>query len=198
MTDEKRNPPAEHYISTADFDPYSVEKLTADQEKYFFASRRQLMWWKLKRHKVAVVCGFILMILYASTLISEFISPYNLHSRDTSHIYCPAPGRASVRPRAMGRPVCVWLRLPAQPRGISSANTPSDPNKVHKLRFFCSGDQYSFWGQVDKGSSHLFCVEPKAARSSFWEPTGLAAIYSHASCMARGFRSLIGLYRHHR
>ena len=155
MTDEKRNPPAEHYISTADFDPYSVEKLTADQEKYFFASRRQLMWWKLKRHKVAVVCGFILMILYASTLISEFISPYNLHSRDTSHIYAPPQGVHLFDRGQWTGPFVYGYDYRLNLENLKREYT-INPNKVHKLRFFCSGDQYRFWGQVDM-DFHLFC-----------------------------------------
>jgi peptide/nickel transport system permease protein len=31
-----------------------------------------------------------------------------------------------------------------------------DPSKVHKLRFFCSGDEYQFWGLVP-GRFHLIC-----------------------------------------
>ena len=36
---ERHHDNSEHYVSAADFDPYSVEKLTPDQERYFFASQ---------------------------------------------------------------------------------------------------------------------------------------------------------------
>ena len=47
------------------------------------------MWWKFRRHRIAVIAAAILIAFYASTLVSEFIAPYNLHTRDTSHIYAP-------------------------------------------------------------------------------------------------------------
>ena len=146
----------EHYVSTADFDPYSVEKLTPDQEKYFFASRRQLIWWKLKHHKVAVACGFTLMILYASTLISEFISPYNLHSRDTNHIYAPPQGvhLFDHRGRWIG-PFVYGYDYRLNMDNLKREYTVN-PNKVQKLRFFCSGDQYKFWGKLDM-DFHFVC-----------------------------------------
>ena len=45
----------EHYVSKEPFDPYSVEVLTPEQERYYLATQWQLIWWKLKRHKLAVV-----------------------------------------------------------------------------------------------------------------------------------------------
>ena len=47
------------------------------------------MWWKFRRHRIAVIAGAILLLFYASTLVSEFIAPYDLHTRDTNHIYAP-------------------------------------------------------------------------------------------------------------
>ena len=50
----KAREPLEHYVSDAPFDPYSVETLTPEQERYYLAGQWKLMWWKLKRHKLAV------------------------------------------------------------------------------------------------------------------------------------------------
>jgi len=155
MTDPKHKPPIEHYVASAEFDPYSVEKLTADQEKYFFASRRQLMWWKLKRHRVAVFCGFVLMILYASTLISEFISPYNLHSRDTQHIYAPPQGLHLFNQGKFVGPFVYGYDFKLNLENLKREYS-INPDKVQKLRFFCSGDEYKFWGQVEM-NFHFFC-----------------------------------------
>ena len=73
----------EHFVSDEPFDPYSVEQLTPEQERYYLASQWQLMWWKLRRHRVAMFSGMVLLIMYGSILISEFLSPYNLHSQHT-------------------------------------------------------------------------------------------------------------------
>ena len=53
------------------------------------ASQWALMWFKLKRHRLAVISGAILAAFYASILISEFLAPYDLHTRDSGFIYAP-------------------------------------------------------------------------------------------------------------
>ena len=35
------------------------------------------MWWKFKRHRLAVVAGIFLVILYGTIPISEFLAPYD-------------------------------------------------------------------------------------------------------------------------
>ena len=79
----------DHFISAEPFDPQSIEALTPEQEKYYLASQWKLMWWKLKRHRLAVICGIILALNYMSVLVSEVIAPYDLHTRHTDYIYSP-------------------------------------------------------------------------------------------------------------
>ena len=43
-----------HFVSDAEFDLQSVNRLTPEQEKIYFASQLTLMWWKFRRHRVAV------------------------------------------------------------------------------------------------------------------------------------------------
>ena len=78
-----------HFVSTAPFDPYAVEAMTPAQERYFMASQWRMMWWKLRRHRLAVVSGIVLLVLYASIVVSEVLAPYNLHTRHTDFIYAP-------------------------------------------------------------------------------------------------------------
>ena len=77
------------YVSTAPFDPYSVEALTPEQERYYLASQWKLMWWKLRRHRLEVICGVILALNYATIMFSEIIAPYDLQTRNTDYIFSP-------------------------------------------------------------------------------------------------------------
>ena len=65
----------EHYVSEAPFDPRSVEALSPEQERYYMASQWQLMWWKFIRHRLALISGGFLLLMYGSILISEFLAP---------------------------------------------------------------------------------------------------------------------------
>src|SRR5215470_7540647 len=78
-----------HYVSDAPFDPYSVERMTPAQERFYMASEWQMMWWKLRRHRIAVLSGAILLVMYTSILFCEFLAPYDLDARHPGFIYAP-------------------------------------------------------------------------------------------------------------
>ena len=161
MTDRSSEKPLDHFVSQEPFDPYSIETMTPEQERFFMASQWKMMWWKLLRHKLAVVSGVILLVLYASILISEFLAPYELNFRDRRSIFAPPQGVHLFPRRHVRRALRLWLRPESSTWKPCSANTPPIPRKVYKLRFFCRGDEYKFWGQIE-GSFHS-CARPKAA-----------------------------------
>lgn len=147
--------PLRHYVSTAPFDPMSIEALTADQSRIYLASQWRLMWWKFKRHRLAVYSGIFLAFLYLTILISEFLAPYNLHSRHMDFIYAP-PQRVHlfhegkfIGPFVYGRDLS--LNMDTLKREYSD-----NPDKVQPIRFFCHGDSYKFWGAWE-GDLHLIC-----------------------------------------
>ena len=67
-----------HYVNPEPFDPAEVERLTPEQERFYTASQWQLMWWKFRRHRLAVIAAWFLLFNYGSIFISEWIAPYNL------------------------------------------------------------------------------------------------------------------------
>lgn len=145
----------EHYVSSELFDPLSIEQLTPEQEKYYLASQWKLMWWKLKRHRLAVICGIILALNYGSVLFSEIIAPYNLHTRNTDYIYSPPQ---SVHLFHNGKFIgpFVYGRDYELDMDLLKRNYPERKDDVQPLRFFCSGDSYQFWGLFE-GNFHLVC-----------------------------------------
>ena len=145
----------EHTVSSEPFDPHSIEALSPEQERYYLASQWKLMWWKLKRHRLAVVSGLVLFLMYGSTLISEFLAPYDLHSRHTDYIYSP-PQQLHLfhEGEFQGLFVYGWdYRLNME--NLKREYT-ENPDKIHRLRFFCEGDAYEFWG-LFQASLHLVC-----------------------------------------
>ena len=55
--------PLMHYVSTAPFDPSSGETMSEQQKRVFLASQWKLMWWKFKRHRLALISAILLAIL---------------------------------------------------------------------------------------------------------------------------------------
>jgi peptide/nickel transport system permease protein len=144
-----------HFVSREPFDPHSIEALTPAQEKYYLASQWKLMWWKLRRHRLAVICGVILALNYATIMFSEVIAPYNLHTRNTEFIYSPPQALHLFHDGEFIGPF-VYGRGYELDMDILKRNYPEDRSLVQPLRFFCQGDSYRFWGLFE-GSFHLIC-----------------------------------------
>ncbi len=149
-----------HYVSDAEFDLRSVEKLTAEQEKIYFASQLTLMWWKFRQHRVAVWSGIFLLILYFSILVSEFISPWNYQTRHTKHIYVPPMGVHLFHEGEFIGPFVYGLKRKLNLETMQREYRV-DAKKTYKLSFFCSGEKYNWMGLI-AGDNHLVCA-PKDA-----------------------------------
>ncbi|MDX1513356.1 MAG: ABC transporter permease [Gammaproteobacteria bacterium] len=147
--------PLEHYVSSEPFDPYSIEELTPEQERFYLASQWRMMWWRFRRHQLAVFSAAVIGLLYVSIAFSEILAPYNLHSRDTEHIYAPPQ---ELRFFHNGELIGPFVYGYDYRLNMTNLRREYDENfrKVQRLRFFCLGDEYEFWGIVP-GSFHLVC-----------------------------------------
>lgn len=155
MTDIRRDEKIEHWVSRAPFDPYSVERMSAGQEKYFLASQWQMMWWKFKRHRVAVISLVFLVTIYGVALIAELVAPYNLHSRDPRHIYAPPQSIHLFHEGEFVGPFVYAMRFKLNIQTLKREYR-DDRTKIQKLRYFCQGDGYDFWGSIPS-NFHFVC-----------------------------------------
>ncbi len=155
MSAQSANGDLPHYVSGEPFDPYSIEALTPDQERYYLASQWRMMWWRLKRHRLAVFSGIILLLLYSSILISELLAPYDLHSRHNRHIFAPPQELRLFHDGQFVGPFVYGLKFRLNMENLQREYS-EDVKKVMPLRFFCSGDGYEWWGGI-KADYHLFC-----------------------------------------
>jgi peptide/nickel transport system permease protein len=144
---------AQHFVSQAPFDPYLVE-IDNDQVSGH-ASQLRLTWWRFRRHKLALASGILLLAAYLMIVIVEFLAPYNVHTRNVDNIYAPPQqvrlfhNGAFVGPFVYGRDMTLDMNT------LRRIYT-DDTTDVQKLRFFCRGDSYRFWGMIE-GNVHIVC-----------------------------------------
>jgi peptide/nickel transport system permease protein len=144
-----------HYVDEAQFDVYEADRLTPEQQRYYMAPQWRMMWWKFRRHRVAVIAGFALLFSYASILITEFLAPYALATRNTEYIYAPPQTVRFFREGSLVGPFVYPLQYHLNLETLRREYT-SDRTKPQPLRFFCRGDPYMFWGVIP-GRLHLIC-----------------------------------------
>ena len=152
-----------HFVNKAPFDPNATEKLTPEQERYYMATQWQLMWWKLKRHRLAMISGAVLALMYFSVIISEFLAPYALTTRNTDFIYAPPQTINFFHDGEFQGPFVYGLKYQLNMTNLKR-EYQEDKQSIQKIRFFCKSDPYKFWGHV-AANTHLFC--PSATGTLF-------------------------------
>ncbi len=161
MTDSTRDKNSErddghtHYVNPAPFNPYSVEQLTPEQERYYQASQWRIMWWKFKRHKLALISFYFLLILYGAILISEFLAPYHLQTKNRKFLFSPPQSVHLFHEGEFIGPFVYGYNFSRDPVTLKPLYEV-DESEIQPLRFFCSGDRYKFWG-LYRAKTHLVC-----------------------------------------
>lgn len=145
-----------HFVSKDPFDPQEIEALSPEQERYFMASQWKMTWWRLKRHKLAVASGVVLLIMYFSVLITEFLAPYQLETKHQDFLFAPPQGIHLFHEGSFVGPFVYGLEQKLDLETLQRTYT-ADTSKVQPLRFFCRGDSYQFWGLFD-ANVHLVCA----------------------------------------
>jgi peptide/nickel transport system permease protein len=137
----------------------AVEKEEREEERYYFASQSRLIWWKFRRHKLAMIAGPILILLYLGAVFAEFVAPYGPYQEFPTLLHAP-PQRVHFLRRENGR-----LRFGAYVYGLEGGLDPEsfervyeETDAVYPVRFLVKGAQYEFLGLIPS-SVHLFGVE---------------------------------------
>ena len=135
--------------------------LTSEAEKqiYYSATQYQLMWWKYKKNKLALIGTVILGIFFFIALVPEFIAPTSPFTRDTGYIlaapqsihFIDSEGNFHLRPFVYG--YTQW-RDPVTLRMLYE----EDPELVYPIYFFVHGEPYRLFG-VFVLDLHLFGIE---------------------------------------
>jgi peptide/nickel transport system permease protein len=118
----------------------------------------QLAWRQLRRHRMALIGGAVLAVLYGLVIFAEFLAPYSLDFADRERFYHPP-----IVPR-------FWDAQGVSLRPFVYATTLADPglrrydvdaSRRYYLRFFVRGEPYRLFG-LFPSNVHLFGVEEPA------------------------------------
>jgi len=119
------------------------------QERYYFATQWQLMWRKLRRHKLAMLGLVLLAGIYFVAIFAEFFSTMDVQKRHTGFVYSP-PQRVrfvDAEARFHLRPFVYGWRTSRHPYTFELCYE-EDTSKRFPIKFFTSGEEYKFWGLI--------------------------------------------------
>ena len=133
-------------------------EVPSEREKILVASPRQLMWWRFRRHRMALLSGGVLILLYLVALTWEFLAPYNPLRHDVQSAYAPPQRMQFFDEEGFHFPPFVY--------GLKGERDPETFRKIyevdktakHPIKFMVKGDPYRFWGFIES-DLHLFGLE---------------------------------------
>ena len=142
----------------------------ATETKAAVASQWQLMRWKFRRHKLAVVSLWIIGFLYFVALFVEFLAPANPEDVADQYKYLSPQGitfRDSQGNFSL-RPGVYALARTRDPETLRISYTP-DKTQVYPIQLFARGDEYKLWGLIPS-DRHLFGlgIEANSADAPFY------------------------------
>jgi peptide/nickel transport system permease protein len=119
---------------------------TPNAEAQIALSPWQIFWRRLKRRRIAMVGGAILIVLYLVALFAGFVAPYHYERMDRDRYFHPP-----IWPKLSGFRL-VAPRYEQLPGDFVYREVPDDTQPIH---FFVRGDKYKLFGFIP-ASIHLF------------------------------------------
>ncbi|MFN2270984.1 MAG: ABC transporter permease [Anaerolineae bacterium] len=129
--------------------------VSGEEEKIYVASYSKLMWWKFRRHKMAMISAVVVFLLYFTAVFCEFVAPYDPEQYFIKYKNGP-PTKIHIFD-AEGR-----IHLPFVYRIVRTRNEETlrdlyneDTTTRYPITFFVRGYEYKMWG-LWKMDLHLF------------------------------------------
>jgi peptide/nickel transport system permease protein len=150
-------------IDLADANRGSGGPSTEGDARIEVATQWQLMWWKFKRHKLAMFGGVLVLFFYLLAVFAEFFAPVHFTTYNDQYVYAPPQ---MIHFFHDGKPLLHVYGYKFERDPISYKKTWSiDESVIVPFRFFTRGDPYKFWGVI-KADLHL--IGPVNAEDPFY------------------------------
>ena len=128
----------------------------AADQRIFVATQWQLMWWRFRRHKVAVASAFVVAGFYAVVLGADFLAYSDPDASEAQRSLMP-PQRVYFFDGWRFAPYVHGFKGARDPQTFKRVYRP-DPSEKIPVRFFAQGFEYKFLGLFPM-TRHLIGVD---------------------------------------
>ena len=139
----------------------NTKQTITDEERYYIASQWQLIWQKFRRHRMAIVGGTVLGILYFGAIFADFLTPYPSDWRLPEAIHHPPSKIHIFENGKLTRPYVYGIIFDRDPMTLQAIYT-EDKSVKYPVRFFLRATPYRLFGVIPS-RVHLFGVDEPGA-----------------------------------
>ncbi len=128
-----------------------------EEERVYVASQWQLMFRHFRRHRLAVIGGIVVLIMYTIAIFHGFLAPYDKLTRSEYMYMRPQTLQFNDGNGFSLRPYVFGITATSDPKTFTRSFV-IDETVRYPVKFFTPGDEYSFLG-LFKTNIHLFGVD---------------------------------------
>ncbi len=128
------------------------------------ASQWQLMWWRFRKHKLALVSAIVVILVYGVAVFVEFLAPFPSDRMISQLAYAP-PHRLHLWEKTEeGLQFGLYVYGYAFKTDVLSLQRTFSVDKEQKIavRFFVKGAPYRLWGLIPSDRHLIGPVDPQA------------------------------------
>ncbi|HTU02592.1 MAG TPA: ABC transporter permease [Candidatus Sulfotelmatobacter sp.] len=129
---------------------------TAAEERISVATQWQLMWWRFRKHRLAMVSTGIVLLFYAVVIFADFLATADPLASEAQRSLLP-PQPIHWFDEGRFAPYVNGLKGVRDPITFKRVYTP-DPEVKIPVRFFAPGFDYSLFGLIP-ANRHILGVE---------------------------------------
>jgi len=130
----------------------STGKIEAESHELEVASQWKLMWWKFRRHKVAMIGGVVVLAYYFVAMFANFFAPVYFETYKQDYVYAP-PQQIHFFHDGQFLLHVSGYSFERDPKSFKKTWTIND-DVVIPISFFIHGEPYMLWGVIP-GDLHL-------------------------------------------
>ena len=140
----------------------ATEMESQEEERIYVASQWQLMWWRFRKHQLALASSVLLILLYFAALFCECLAPYDPHDYQAQYVQAPPQAIRFVGEDGFHlRPFVYALKSGRD--AVSLARVfEIDKTQRHFIYLFVHGAPYKLWGLFET-DVHLFGIKDDQA-----------------------------------
>ncbi|WP_137129126.1 ABC transporter permease [Rhizobium sp. FY34] len=139
--------------------PPLAPKEAARDENVYTAKPWTLIWWRFRKHKLAVVSLGFMITLTLLAIFADFMSPYLPGTFNKLNTFAPPSVVRVIHDGQLQRPFIYPMK---RTRDMETARViyQEDRTKVLPVRFFVEGETYNLLGLVET-KTHFFGVDDR-------------------------------------
>jgi peptide/nickel transport system permease protein len=140
----------------------AARRAASEEPHIYVASQWLLIWWKFRKHRLAMISAVVVALVYLVAVFVEPIAPYMPDNYSSGFTYAPPQGLHLFHEGQYVGPFVYGLKQEIEPVALRRIFTV-DTQKRIPVGFFVQGEEYKLWGLFD-ANIHLIGPLEKGQR----------------------------------